>query len=119
MDTKACADSNSYEHVLVVSSAIGPRKSGTTFCAVALHHFSVPNPPQNRVGTKRAANLAGNLRALSARSAGEQRATSEAGRVPASSLHARTASSVINAPLAPAQSAGERAGGEGRLIPTS
>jgi len=113
LDTKLCADSNTYGDVLVVCSAIVARKSGTTFCAVGLDQFSVPNPPQKLVGGLWGAIMAGSLRALSVGNAGAQPTTSEAGRLPASSLHARTASSVINALPSPAVLGRGRGGGEG------
>lgn len=75
MDTKACADSDSYGHILVVRSAIGPRKRGTTFCAVALHHFPVSNPAQKWVCANAEQTSCGRKRlGRIARNAGERRA---------------------------------------------
>lgn len=105
MDTKACADSNSHGHVLVVCSAIGPRKSRTTFCAVALHQSPVSSPAQREAFAIPGQTSCGRKRlGTIARNAGERRAGDGLSRL----APARTAQSRKTRSLAPAQYAGER-----------
>jgi hypothetical protein len=97
------------EVLLMGRSRVGSEGSAN-FCAVALDYYSIPNPAQKRVcgnaepkswGRKRLGTIA--------RNAGERRA----GDGLSCLAPARTAQSRKTRSLAPAQFAGERAGGEG------
>lgn len=107
---KMCAGPFWSAHVSSYVFGLRVSKGRTNLCAIALDHFPVPNPAPRQVCVRAEPRNYGRKRlGRIARNAGERRAGDGLSRL----APARTAQSRKTRSLAPAQFAGERAGGEG------
>lgn len=111
---KVCARSFWPAHVSSCAFGLRASRGRTNLCAIALHHFPVPNPAPMQVCGRAEPNSCGRKRlGTIARNAGERRAGDGLSRL----APARTAQSRKRAP-SPRRSLPGGGGERGRLIPT-